>query len=113
MPAVRPIPPWLRRGLEAGIVAAVVAVVSLSGAAAGAAAGRIVLPPGPAGSLLIAPAILSIGVITVGYPVAYAATRAHAVLGSIVAFLVAGDLVAFLVTAHVDMAGIERSMMLG
>ena len=113
MPAGRLIPPWLRRGLEAGIIAALVAVVYLFGAATGAVAGRMALPQGPAGSLLLAPAILSIGVITVGYPVAYAATRAHAVLGSIVAFLVAGDLVAFIATTHVDMAGIERSMMFG
>src|SRR4051812_24189120 len=113
MRAVRLLPPWLRRGLEAGVIAALVSIVTLVGATAGSAAGRFVLPSGPAGSLLLAPAVLAMGVITVGYPVAYAATRTDAILESIAAFLIAADAVALLVTTQVDMAGIERSMAVG
>ena len=113
MPTARLLPPWLRRGLEAGVIAALVAIVTLLGGARTGAAGRIVLPEGLAGSLLLAPAVLAIGVITVGYPVAYAATRWDALLGSIAAFLVSANAVALVVTTNVDMAGIERSMGLG
>lgn len=113
MRAVRLLPPWLRRGLEAGVIAALVAIVTLLGATASSAAGRMALPQGPAGSLLLAPAVLAIGVITVGYPVAYAATRIDAVLGSIVAFLIAANAAAFLVTVQVDAATLGRSMAIG
>lgn len=113
MRAARLLPPWLRRGLEAGLIAALVGIVTLLGAASGGAAGRVVLPGGPAGSLLLAPAVLALGVITVGYPVAYAATRPDAIFGVIAAFLVAADAVALLVTTPVDMVGIGRSMGLG
>jgi hypothetical protein len=113
MPDARLLPSWLRRGLEAGIIAALVAIVTLLGGARTGAAGRIALPEGPAGSLLLAPAILAIGVITIGYPVAYAATRRDALLGSVAAFLVAANAVALVVTTSVDMAGIGRSMALG
>jgi hypothetical protein len=113
MRAVGLIPPWLRRGLEAGGIAALVALVTLLGGASGGVAGRIVLPPGPAGSLLLAPSVLAIGVITVGYPAAFAATRVHALLGSVAAFLLAADVVALVVTTRADMAGIGRSSALG
>ena len=113
MPTARRLPPWLRRGLEAGVIAALVSIVTLLGGARTGAAGRIVLPEGPAGSLLLAPAVLAIGVITVGYPIAYAATRRDAVVGSIAAFLVAANAVALIVTTEVDMAGMGRSMGLG
>jgi hypothetical protein len=113
MRALRLLPPWLRRGLEAGVIAALVAIVTLFGATASSAAGRLTLPAGPAGSLLLAPAVLAIGVITVGYPVAYAATRPDAILGSLVAFLLAANAAALLVQTEVDMATIDRSMALG
>jgi hypothetical protein len=99
--------------LEAGVIAALVAIVTLLGAASSGAAGRIVLPPGPAGSLLLAPAVLSLGVITVGYPVAYAATRLDAIFGTITAFLIGADAVGLIVTTQVDMANLGRSMALG
>jgi hypothetical protein len=73
----------------------------------------MLLPQGPAGSLLLAPAVLAIGVITVGYPIAYAATRSDAILGSLVAFLIAANAAAFLVTTQVDMETLGRSMALG
>ena len=113
MRAVRLLPAWLRRGLEAGLIAALVALVTLLGSASAGAAGRLVLPAGPAGALLLAPAVLALGVITVGYPIAYAATRTDAILGTIVAFLLAANVVAFGVTTQLDMVGLGRSMGLG
>ncbi len=113
MGAARLVPPWLRRGLEAGAIAALVAIVTLLGAASAGAAGRVALPQGPAGSLLLAPAVLAMGVITSGYPVAYAATRIDALLGTAAAFLIAANGVALVVTTQVDMAGIQRSATLG
>jgi len=71
------------------------------------------LPAGPAGALLLAPAVLAMGVITVGYPVAYSATRTDAIFGTVAAFLVAANAAALLVTTQVDMGGIQRSMALG
>jgi hypothetical protein len=103
----------LRRGLEAGVIAALVSIVTLLGSTANAAGGRVVLPTGLAGSLLLAPAVLSLGVLTVGYPIAYAATRRDAILGSFVAFLVGADAVALVVTTQVDMLSLGRSMAAG
>ena len=113
MAALRLLPPWLRRGLEAGIIAALVAIVTLLGASSGAAAGRILLPQGPAGSLLLAPAVLAIGVITVGYPVAYAATRFDAILGSVAAFLIASLPTAVIVRTQAEMPSYGQPMALG
>jgi hypothetical protein len=107
------LPPWLRRGLEAGLIAALVAILTLVGSTSGASGGRISLPEGPAGSLLLAPAVLALGVITVGYPVAYAATRPHAILGTLAAFLVGADLAAVVLSTIVVMSGLGREMTLG
>ena len=106
------LPSWLRRGLEAGITAALVAIVTLLGSTGGGA-GPFVLPQGPTGSLLLAPAVLVLGVITVGYPVAFAATRADAILGTIAAFLVSADAVALIVQTQVLMQGFGRQMAVG
>lgn len=114
MRALRLLPPWLRRGLEAGVIAGLVAIVTLFGATASAAAGHVAFPPGPAGSLLVAPAVLALGVITVGYPVAYAATRPDAVLGALVAFLLAGVATAALIRTQADLGGFDdRGIALG
>lgn len=113
MRAARLLPPWLRRGLEAGVIAALVSIVTLLGATASSAGGHMALPEGPAASLLLAPAVLAIGVITVGYPVAYAATRSDALLGTIAAYLIAADAVALVVTTQVGMTTLGRSMALG
>ena len=85
-------PAWLRRSLEAAIVAALVALASLIGAGLTAGAEPFALPAGAAGSLLLAPAVLALGVVTCAYPVAMAATREDAIFGAIAAFLVAADL---------------------
>ena len=113
MRALGLVPAWLRRGLEAGVIAALVAVITLLGSTGFGAGGRVVLPQGPAGSLLLAPSVLALGVITVGYPVAFAAGRADAILGVIAAFLVGADVVALLVTTRLQMSGLDREMALG
>ena len=105
------LPSWLGRGLEAGVIAALVAIVTLLGSTGGS--GTSVLPKGPAGSLLLAPAVLALGVITAGYPVAFAARRADALLGTISAFLVGADLAALFLTTQLQMEGIGRQMALG
>jgi hypothetical protein len=91
MPRLR-LTPWLRRGVEAAVVAAVVAIASLAGERLSAGAGPLVLPDGFVGGLLLAPAVLALGVLTCAYPIAMAATRADAVLGAAAAFLVAADI---------------------
>jgi hypothetical protein len=84
--------PWLRRGVEAAVVAAVVAVASLAGERLSAGGGQMALPDGLIGGLLLAPAVLALGVLTSAYPVAMAGTRADAVLGAAAAFLIAADI---------------------
>ena len=105
----RPIlPPWLRRGLEAAVVAAIVAIASLAGDRLGTAGVPHPIPPGPAGALVLAPAVLAIAVITTTYPIAMAATRGDAVLGALAAYLVASDLTVIFTGGPVslDRAGI-------
>jgi hypothetical protein len=97
------VPPWLRRGLEAALVAAVVAIASFAGDRLGTSAGPVMLPAGPAGAVLLAPAVLAIGVITTTYPVAMAATRGDAILGVIAAWLVAVDLTILFVGGHLEL----------
>ncbi len=91
MPRLR-FTPWLRRGLEAAVVAAIVAIGSLAGDRLSAGGGPYVLPDGPISGLVLAPAVLALGVLTCAYPIAMAATRTDAVLGAAAAFLVAADL---------------------
>ena len=107
------LPPWLRRGLEAGVIAALVSIVTLLGSMGGGGPGSHVLPEGPAGSLLLAPSVLALGVITAGYPVAFAARRRDAILGAFAGFLIAADTVAMLVTTQVEMHGMGRQAGLG
>src|SRR5829696_1968105 len=57
-------PPWLRRGFEAAVAAAIVAVASLAGDRLGPAGVAFPFPPGPTGALLLAPAVLGLGVLT-------------------------------------------------
>lgn len=91
MPRLR-LTPWLRRGIEAAVVAAIVAIASLAGDRLSAGGGPYVLPDGPIAGLVLAPAVLALGVLTCAYPIAMSATRMDAVLGAAAAFLVAADL---------------------
>ena len=86
------LPTWLRRSVEAAIVAALVAIASLLGAEMGTAAGPYPLPSGPAAALVLAPAVLALGVVAASYPIAMAATREDALFGAAAAFLLAADL---------------------
>ena len=103
------VPPWLRRGLEAAVVAAIVAIASFAGDRLGTSAGPVSVPSGPTGAVLLAPAVLAIGVVTTTYPVAMAATRGDAVLGVLAAWLVAVDLTIVFVGGHLvlDGAGLQ------
>jgi hypothetical protein len=88
----RPVlPPWLRRGLEAAVVAAIVAIVSLAGDRLGSGDVVTPLPDGPAGALLLAPAVVALGVLPAAYPIAMAATRSDALMGAIAGWLLAVD----------------------
>jgi hypothetical protein len=103
------VPPWLRRGLEAAVVGAIVAIASFAGDRMGTSAGPVSQPAGPTGAVLLAPAVLAIGVITTTYPVAMAATRSDAILGVLAAWLVAVDLTIVFVGGHLvlDSAGFQ------
>jgi hypothetical protein len=96
-------PPWLRRGFEAAVVAAIVAVASLAGDRLGPAGVPFPFPPGPTGALLLAPAVLALGVLTATYPIAMAATRADAILGAVAAYLVAVDFTIILAGGHISL----------
>lgn len=93
------LPRWLRRGLEAGVFAALlslVTVVVLAWERKGP--GPTILPDGLGAGVVMALPILSIGVLSVAYPVALAATRDDAILGAVAGWITAADLLA-LVTA--------------
>jgi hypothetical protein len=103
------LPAWLRRGLEAGVFAALlslVTVVTLSWEHQGP--GPVILPEGLGASMILALPVLSLGVLTVAYPVALAATKGDAILGAIVAWIVGADLLA-IVTAAMG----QRLLLLG
>ncbi len=85
------VPSWLRRGLEAAIAAAVVAIVTLAGDRLGGGGVPTSLPDGPPGALLLAPAVLALGVLPVAYPIALAATRSDALMGAVAGWLLAVD----------------------
>ncbi len=84
------LPSWLRRAIEAAVVAAIVALSPLIGSLLGS--DRYAVPVGAAGALVLAPAILALGVLTISYPMAMAATRTDALLGAVGAYLIAVDL---------------------
>ena len=109
MPWLR-LSPWLRRGLEAAIVAAIVAIASLAGDRLSAGGGSYALPDGPVGGLVLAPAVLALGVLTCAYPLAMAATRSDAILGAIAAFLVAADLTIVLASDPILLGAGDRQI---
>jgi hypothetical protein len=85
------LPPWLRRGLESAAVAAVVAVATLYGNRLSAGSSAYALPDGPLGALVLAPAVLALGVVPSAYPLTMAATRSDAIFGAMAGFLIAAD----------------------
>ncbi len=105
-----PLPAWLRRALEAATVAAIVSIGSLAGEQLTTGPGAYPLPAGPAGMLLLAPAVLALGVVTSAYPPAMAATRGDAALGSVAAFLVAADLTIILAGGRILLEPSETNL---
>jgi hypothetical protein len=103
------LPAWIRRGLEAGIFAALLGLVTV--VVLGweqRLPGPLILPSGLGASMTLALPVLSIGVLAVAYPVAFAATREDAILGAITGWLVGADLLA-IVTVIVD----QRVLLVG
>jgi hypothetical protein len=92
------VPAWMRRGLEAGLFAAVLSMLTVFVLPHGAASpfGIRTLPAGIDASLALALPVLAIGVFAITYPVALTATRPDAILGAIVAVVLAADLVTML-----------------
>jgi Co/Zn/Cd efflux system component len=82
---------WLRRGFEAGVVGAVLAIGTLAAMHLSRSGPRLLLPNGLDGALILMPAVASLGVFVVCYPIFLAATREDAILGAVAAFLIAAD----------------------
>ena len=102
-------PPWLRRGFEAGVFAALLSLVTVLALAwERPPTGPIILPGGLGAGMTLALPVLSIGVLSVAYPVAMAATRGDAILGAVTGWIVGADLLA-LVTVAMN----QRILLLG
>jgi hypothetical protein len=102
------LPPWLRRGLEAGIFGALLSLVTVLVLSWETRPGPIILPGDLGAAMTLALPVLSIGVLTVAYPVALAATRGDAILGAVTGWIVGADILA-IVTALMD----QRILLLG
>ncbi len=110
------LPPWLRRGFEAGAIGALLSGGTLLAFRLGRPEPRVALPQGIDGSLILVPALLSLGVLAVGVPVFLAATRTEAILGAVAGFLVAADLlmaVSFVSRQQIVVHMLSRSLPLG
>ena len=97
------LPPWLRRGLEVAVAAGIVAIVSLAGDRLGSGDVVTPLPGGPTGVLLLAPAVLALGVLPAAYPIAMAATRTDALMGAAAGWLLAVDFTLLLTSGHISL----------
>lgn len=110
------LPPWLRRGFEAGAIGALLSGGTLLAFRLGRPEPRVALPQEIDGSLILVPALLSLGVLAVGVPVFLAATRTEAILGAVAGFLVAADLlmaVSFVSRQQIVVHMLSRSLPLG
>ena len=116
MPRRRFLPPWLRVGLQAGVVGALLSLGTLVAFQLGRPAPRLTLPHGFDTSLILAPAVVALGILVVAYPTFLAATREDAIMGAVAAFLVAADafmLVSFVAGDEVFVHLLSRSLPLG
>ena len=109
MPRLR-VAPWIRRGLEAAIAAALVAVATLLGTQLSAGGALYPLPAGIAGSLVLAPPVLALGVITSAYPVAMAPTRSDALMGAVTAYLVAADVTTIVAASPISLERAQQEL---
>lgn len=87
------IPSWIRRAIEGGLLAGIVGAATLIGSGLGPGPDARAIPPGPAGTIVLAAPVLALAVLAVSYPLVMTATRFDAILGSVAAFLIAADLV--------------------
>jgi hypothetical protein len=109
-------PPWLRRSFEAGAIGALLAIGTLVAFKLSRPAPRLYLPHGLDSALILAPAVVALGIFVVSYPTFLAATREEAIFGVLAAFLVAADafmLVSFLARDEVLIHPLARSLPLG
>jgi hypothetical protein len=102
MPRVR-LAPWIRRAIEAAVAAALVAIGTLAGEQMSAGGTIFPIPAGLTGALVLAPPVLALGVITIAYPVAMAATRSDALMGAVAAYLVAADVTTIVAASPVSL----------
>jgi hypothetical protein len=112
----RVLPPWLRRGVEAGVIGAILSVGTLVAFQLSRPAPRLALPHGFDTSMILAPAVVALGILVVAYPTFLAATREDAILGVVAAFLVAADAfmaVSFVAGNDVLVHPLARSLPLG
>jgi hypothetical protein len=105
MPRVR-VAPWIRRAIEAAVAAALVAIGTLAGERMSAGGTVFPIPSGITGALVLAPPVLALGVLTIAYPVAMAATRSDALMGAVAAYLIAADVTTILAASPFSL---ERS----
>jgi hypothetical protein len=106
----------MRRGFEAGVVGALLAVGTLVAFQLSRPSPRLTLPNGLDSSLILAPAVVALGIFVVSYPTFLAATREDAILGVAAAFLIAADafmLVSFVARDEVLVHPLGRSLPLG
>jgi hypothetical protein len=116
MKGKRLIPAWLRRGAEAGVMGALLASGTVAAFHLYVVMPRLFLPSGLPGVLILAPAVVALGIFVVSYPTFLAATRSDAVMGAIAAFLIATDtfmVVSFLTHDEVLVHALGRSLPLG
>jgi hypothetical protein len=116
MKSRRLIPIWLRRGFEAGVIGALLSIGTLVAFQLSRPAPRLYLPNGLDSALILAPAVVALGIFVVAYPTFLAATRGDAILGVAAAFLVAADafmLISFVARDAVLIHPLGRSLPLG
>ena len=107
------IPPWLRRGVEAGSFAAALAIGTLLASRLTPGVTPVVLPAGPAASILLALPVLALSVVAVAYPVAFAATRMDAGFGAVAGFLIGADLTSLVEQTRIFLPSAGLSVPLG
>jgi hypothetical protein len=100
------IPAWIRRALQAALVAIAIAALSLAGDFLDPDGVPYPMPTGLAGVLVLMPPVLALAVIPASLPVALAATRSDALLGSVAAFLIAVDVTLLVVRGPLVMVNL-------
>jgi hypothetical protein len=116
MKGKRLIPSWLRCGAEAGVLGALLASGTLAAFHFSRPMPRLFLPQGLDGMLILAPAVVALGIFVVSYPTFLAATKSDAVMGAVAAFLIAADafmVVSFLTHDEVLVHALGRGLPLG